>query len=181
MAAYHFTLHAYRTWNADRPQGYVVRGRGIQPQNFETARAYDARATQPRVLFTPRHQRVIVWAVWDACRRRHWKLHQVATDDTHVHALVSWRMFLPWQQVRAKLKNLISWALTKEFKAPGKSWLVREGSRKRVTNRRHFDYLMEKYLPDHRGLKWRDGDPPPLPPAWEQLHGRGTRHRDRCE
>ena len=70
--------------------------------------------------------------------------------------------------MRAKLKNLASWALGKEFDLKGQPWLVAGASRKRVTTREHFDYLMDTYLPKHRGLQWREGDSPPVAPIWVQ-------------
>jgi len=163
MAVYHFTYHAYRTWNADRPQGFVLRGKGIQPPNPTLARKYDARANQPMMVFSERHQRTLLWIARDACEHRNWRLHCIATDPTHVHLLVSWQEFQPWEQVRAKLKNLMSWALSKEFQEKGRKWFVRNASRKQVENQRHFDYLMNVYLPSHRGLSWNEGDEPPEP------------------
>jgi len=169
MVTYHFTFHAYRTWNADRPQGFVLRGKGIQPPNPTLARKYDKRASQPMTVFLERHQRTLIWLAWDACERRNWRLHQIATDPTHVHLLVSFsssgQKFQPWEQVRAKLKNLMSWALSKAFQEKGRKWFVRSASRKRVENQKHFDYLMNVYLPNHRGLSWKEGDEPPEPPS----------------
>jgi len=164
MPVYHFTYHAYRTWNADRPQGFVLRGKGIQPPNPTLARKYDARATQPKTVFTERHQRTLIGIAWDACEQRDWRLHGIATDPTHLHLLVSWSTFQPWKQVRSKLKNLMSWALSKEFQAKGRNWFVRCASRKRVKDQRHFDYLMSVYLPNHPGLSWSEGDLPPETP-----------------
>ena len=35
-----------------------------------------------------------------------------------------------------------------------REWFVEGGSRKRVKDRAHFDYLVTTYLPRHRGWKW---------------------------
>ncbi len=163
MAVYLFTYHAYRSWNADRPQGFVLRGKGIQSPNEPLARQYDARASQSEAAFSERHQRTMIWIAWDACERRDWRLHYSATDPSHAHVLVSWREFQPWEQVRAKIKNLMSWALGKEFEVKGRNWFVGGASRKQVENQRHFDYLMNVYLPKHSGLSWREGEEPPSP------------------
>jgi hypothetical protein len=40
---------------------------------------------------------------------------------------------------------------------PGGHWFVKEGSRKWVRSRGHFDYLLTEYLPDHPGVFWREG------------------------
>lgn len=173
MAVYHFTFHGYPTWNADHPKGYVRRGEGILASDEVVARRYDGRARDDEVIFRPRHQRVIVWIVWDACRQRDWRLHHVATESTHFHAIVSWREFRDWMEVRAKLKNLVSWALGKEFNVRGRPWLVGGASRKRVSDLKHFTWLMNDYLPKHSGLRWREGDPPPTAPSWAAAAARG--------
>lgn len=166
MPACLFTLHSYRSWNADNLRGYVRYGKGIQPPSSSVAKYYDSRAKQLPVVFGKRHQSTIVWIVWDACRTRDWRLHCVAFEASHVHVLVSWRSADDWQSVHRKLKNLISWALAKDFASEGRRWLVRRGSRRRVCDRRHFDYLMATYLPRHRGVLWKEGDAPPETPGW---------------
>jgi hypothetical protein len=166
MPAYLFTLHSYRSWNADHPRGYVRYGQGIRPPSATVAQFYNVRAKQSPVYFDDRKQQVITWIVLDACRRRAWRLHCVAFEPSHVHLLVSWRSNDSWQVVRRKIKNLIGWALSKEFAAEGRKWMVRRGSRKRVRERGHFEYLMTRYLPRHRGFFWKEGDPEPQTPAW---------------
>lgn len=166
MAVYHFTLHAYRTWSPSHPKGYTVRGKGYQPSDVRRAQNYDQRAKFPKVSFDRRMQEVLVLGSIDACRRRGWRLHVVATDPTHFHAVVSWGGFIPGQDVRAKLKNVLSLLLGRVTGQPGRPWFVRDGSRKRVQTREHFDYLLTEYLPDHRGVFWKEGDPIP-----EDKHG----------
>jgi len=164
MPVYLFTFHAYRSWNADNPRGFVQEGRGIQAPNAPLARYYDEHAEQPPVLFEAPDQQALIWIAFDACARRDWRLHFVATEPTHFHILISWRSTQVWQEVRNRLKNLASLILGKKHQEPGRKWFSRKGSRKRVRDRRHFDWLVEHYLPKHRGLKWREGDPPPTEP-----------------
>lgn len=166
MPAYLFTFHSYRSWNADHPRGFVQTGRGIQPPNAALARYYDRQAKQEPVHFNTQQQRTILWIAWDACNNRTWRLHAVAFEPTHTHILVSWQSADTWQVVRKKLKNLISWALSREFGRAGRRWMVRGASRKRVRDRSHFDYLVTTYLPRHGGLFWREGDCEPMPPVW---------------
>jgi hypothetical protein len=164
MAVYHFTLHAYRSWNADNPRGFVKHDQGIQLPDSARADFYNSQALQEAVLFATEHQHVMARIVADACMRRKWRLHGMAFEATHVHILVSWRIFTDWKAVRAKLKNLMSLELGRHFDLPGRSWIAREGSRKQVRDRKHFDYLMNTYFPRHRGLVWREGDPLPMKP-----------------
>lgn len=91
MPCYLFTFHAYRSWNADNPRGFVQERGKIEPPNLKLARFYDAQAVQPPVRFGPLHQRVMIWINHDACARCNWRLHALATETTHVHILVSWR------------------------------------------------------------------------------------------
>ena len=75
--------------------------------------------------------------------------------------MVSWRGFVPWQDVRRITKNVLSTLLNRVTGEKGRRWFVRDGSRKRVENEDHLGYLAKTYLPDHRGLCWRAGMPLP--------------------
>jgi hypothetical protein len=165
MPVYLFTLHAYRSWNADHRRGYVRRGQGIQEPDAARAKQYDRAAKQLPAFFGATHQQVLLSMAYDACQRREWHLHCFASEPTHIHLLVSWKQFQPWEEVRAKLKNLLSLQLGRQFKQRGRRWLVGDGSRKQVRDRKHFDYLMMTYLPRHGGLLWRDSEAPPPAPA----------------
>jgi hypothetical protein len=85
--------------------------------------------------------------------------HGAGTDDGRVHYALSWRAYIPWDQVMQKLKNVLSYLLGKEIGPRGKRWFVRHGSRKRVKDPAHLGYLVDSYFPDHRGLFWKEGDP----------------------
>lgn len=60
-----------------------------------------------------------------------------------------------------RLKNVLPTELNRHFKTPGKRWFVHGGSRKRVRNQPHLDHLLERYLPDHPGIYWREMVPLP--------------------
>ena len=164
MPAYLFTFHAYRSWNADNPRGFVQRGKGIQPPNHNLARAYDAVAVAAPMIFRREHQRILIWVGSDVCARRGWRLHFTATEPTHVHYLVSWRGSEPWDQVSTRIKNIASLMLGRKLQHK-RRWFSKSGSRKRVRDREHLLYLTNEYLPRHSGLKWREGDNPPGEPA----------------
>jgi len=114
--------------------------------------------------FGHEHQRILIWIGFDVCDRRGWRLHFVATEPTHVHYLVSWPGIERWDQVSNRIKNIASLMLGRKLQDQAK-WFSKSGSRKRVRDREHLDYLMHEYLPRHRGLKWREGDSPPGEPA----------------
>jgi len=171
MPAYLFTLHAYRSWNPDNPRGFVQEGKGLQAPNEGLARYYREHARHKAVRFRRFHQSVLVWIAFDACARRNWRLHCVATEPTHVHFLVSWRCEEKWNAVRTRLKTLSSLMLGRKCGRPGRKWFSRKGSRKRVRDREHFDYLVNEYLPGHRGLRWRKGDLPPEEPKERKARG----------
>ena len=164
MAVYLFTYHGYRTWRPDNPRGYVKPGTGILDLDEKMAQCYGSQAQQKPTLFKQDHQKILIWTAHDACHRRQWQLHYIATETTHVHVLVSWREFMPWEEVSKRLKNLMSLMLGRKLDAPGGKWFSRKGSRKRVQDKQHFDYLVGHYLPSHRGLRWREGDTPPVEP-----------------
>ena len=164
MPVYLFTYHAYRTWNADNSRGFVKWKEGVQEPDVELARAYDKHAKDPRVLFDESKQSALLWIIHDCCCRRQWRLHFVASESSHIHLLMSWRDRSQWKDVSTRVKDLASRALGQISGEQGRKWFVRRSSRKRVKNRKHFDYLVTNYLPSHRGLKWKEGDPPPNKP-----------------
>ena len=64
---------------------------------------------------------------------------------------------MDWRQVMEKLKNLLSLFIGRARNEPGRKWFVVNGSRRRVTDNDHLNYLLSTYLPSHRGLFWREG------------------------
>lgn len=161
MAVYHFTLHAYRSWRPDHPRGYVHHTNGLLPPDPVAAKWYDAHAKSEPTIFDEKVQRLLYRGTSEICRNRNWRFHGGASDPTHFHVLVSWIEFVSCQDVLARMKNLLSYILGQEIRPRGRKWFVRGGSKRRVKDRGHFDYLLDKYFPDHRGLVWREGEPLP--------------------
>jgi len=156
MPVYLFTYHAYRSWRPDDRRGYVRRGEGILPPDEEMARNYDRDARQPRVEFDATRQGTLVEMVRDVCDRRDWRLHQVLANPSHVHVLVSWDSDASWESVRDTFKRLMGMRLSQTEKVQGRQWFSKGASRKQVRDRKHFDYLMNEYLPKHQGERWRE-------------------------
>ena len=160
MAVYMFTFHAYRSWMPDRQQGYVKRNEGILPPDHDMAEHYHRDARHRAVMFTPNVQAVLVASTQATCTQKQWRLHQVMACRTHVHTLLRWRGFVRWKQVRRTLKYRYTSELKSAFGSRG-PWLSGSGSRRRVRDREHYEYLMNEYLPKHSGTHWReDGRPP---------------------
>jgi hypothetical protein len=157
MPVYLITLHAYRSWGPDKSRGFVRKDERIQPPNEELARMYDGQANDDPVTFSTELQRVLIVGAFDICSRRNWHLHAIGTDPTHGHFLVSEKEFMDWEAVRDKLKNILSLLLGRATGQSGKPWFVAKGSRKRVEDQKHFDYLVNTYLPDQRRLFWKKG------------------------
>ena len=152
MPVYLFTFHAYGTWMPDRPRGYVRRGEGILSPDNEMADMYRRRAEEPHAIFSEAIQRALIDEALTAGEKQGFDVHFIATEITHVHVLVSWRSDKPWKTVRTGLRQSLSRRLNRDFKR--REWFVDGASRKRVKDREHFDYLIEKYLPAHSGWKW---------------------------
>ena len=107
MPCYLFTYHAYRSWMPDRAEGFVQKGRGIEPPNERLAKAYADAACYPPYHFAADVQRFLIGTALHLCQRRGWRVHGAATEVTHLHLLVSWRDETPWQDVRGKIKNIL--------------------------------------------------------------------------
>lgn len=165
MAVYLFTIHAYRSWNADNPRGFVRRGEGILPPDAGMAKAYDQSAGESPVRFGDFEQQVLLWITNDCCCRRAWRLHAMAFESTHLHAIVSWTDETFQGQVFQKIKNLMTRELNLRAQKKRVHWFSRGGSKQRAKDRKHFDHLINVYLPRHRGLFWKESFPPPQPPT----------------
>jgi REP element-mobilizing transposase RayT len=142
----------------DRRRGYVRRGAGVLAPDLTAARRYAEDSAAPAVLLGPRHQRLMLQAATEACAVQRYRLHAAAFDPTHVHMLVSWRIERGWLRVRMRLRQAITRQMNAHFGR--RAWFSRGASRHRVRERRHFDYLVSKYLPGHRGLCWSEGANP---------------------
>jgi len=158
MPCYLLTVHTYRSWMPDHPRGFVQENRGVRPPNPRLADAYRGEASDEPFVMDGATQRFVIDVVRGVGARRDWRIHAVACEPSHVHILVSWETDATWGAVRAKFKNIIALELSKRHGQEGRHWLSDGGSRKRVKDRRHFDYLVTTYLPKHRGEQWYQGE-----------------------
>ena len=158
MPCYLFTYHAYGSWMPDRKQGFVRRTEGVLPPDANLAREYRSDLKQRPVSFDGQIQSLIINELQTACVHQKCRGHYAATETSHVHVLVSWRDDRPWKKVRSGLKSSLTRRLNRELRR--QIWFSDSASRRRVEDRAHFDYLVEQYLPSHRGWKWEEGGEP---------------------
>jgi len=151
MPCYLFTWHTYGSWLPDRPQGYVHWSRGRQSSNIALAECYRQQQKQTTALLTETLQLEITEEIIDAAEEVGFKLHFVATETTHVHALVSWRNERHWKQLRRSIRRSLTERLNRFER---RKWFSRGGDAQQVKDREHFDYLTSTYLPSHSGWKW---------------------------
>jgi hypothetical protein len=140
----------------DHKRGFTQRDEGYQAPNPELASAYNDAAKFRPFEFDDDTQRFLIEVSMDVCARRGWKLYGASTEPTHLHDLVSWRDATRWEDVRGKIKNIMSLELSKRSGEVGRRWFVEEASRRRVERDAHFDYLKQTYLPDHGGWRYDD-------------------------
>jgi hypothetical protein len=155
MPCYHFTFHGYGTWMPDEDDGYVRRDKGRLPQDTVAAVEYRRRMTDDEVEFSDAQQQALIDEVHVAAMHQLLRVHFIATEPTHIHVLISWtddlRLF---EKVRSSLRQSLARRLSKE--CGQRQWLSEGGSRRRVTNQTHYDYLVTSYLPEHSGWKWSE-------------------------
>jgi hypothetical protein len=154
MPCYLVTYHAHGSWMPDHRRGYVRRGQGILPPDSKMAAHYRANMVQEAIFFDAAIQRLLIDESLAASNFQHFRCHYLATEPTHLHALVSWTIDRKWQVVRTKLRESLTRRLNREVCR--QEWFAKSPSRKQVNDRKHFDYLVEVYLPKHSGLKWRE-------------------------
>ncbi|QDS98701.1 hypothetical protein [Adhaeretor mobilis] len=90
MPCYLFTYHAHGSWLPDHPRGFVKRGKGYLPSDPQLAEKYRGNMKESTVVLKSPEQRLVISAVLEAVKHINCQLHYVATDQTHIHALVSW-------------------------------------------------------------------------------------------
>jgi REP element-mobilizing transposase RayT len=145
-------FHGYGTWMPDEDDGYVERGKDRLPQDVKVAARYRVLMTEDEVEFGELHQLAMIDEVHQAAVPQNFCVHFVATEQTHVHLLVSWKDERPFEKLRAGIRQSLSRRLSKEFEK--RTWLSEGGSRRRISNQEHYDYLVATYLPRHGGWKW---------------------------
>jgi REP element-mobilizing transposase RayT len=152
MPCYLFTYHAFGTWMPDRKQGYVKRKQGILRRNPAEATKYRAAMKETIAEFESKVQHTIIDSIVESQAKQNFEVYYIATETTHVHALVAWRDEREWLHMRSIIKSSISRRLKHD--CGDRTWLAEGASRKRVKDRAHFDHLVTKYLPNHRAWKW---------------------------
>ncbi|MEA2707720.1 MAG: hypothetical protein QOF78_321 [Phycisphaerales bacterium] len=149
-------------------RGYTQRGKGYLPTDKDMAQNYERRAENDPTIFDEALSRALIEELIASCEKIKCRLHAASTEPTHIHALTSWKHERGWMSIRTSLKT----SLTKRLKTVAENLsLSRAASRKHVRERRHFNYLMNTYLPKHHGLAWYEDR------AWVTQSGSARRKR----
>ena len=136
----------------DRRRGYVKRGKGILPRDFDMGARYRGNINERAACFEDDAQRIMIDKLHAASAYQRYRVHSVGTDYGHFHGLVSWRDTRHWSALRRSIRTSLTRRLNRDIAR--RTWFVNGSSRKRVKDRDHFDHLVETYLPDHPGWKW---------------------------
>ena len=150
MRVYHFTLHAYRSWRADHPRGYVQHGEpGVRKANPKLAAHREAIATHGAVSFTDDQKSLILDVLPDTGARRTLRVHGACVTATHIHAVVSWADGRDAGDIEAGLKSGLGFVLSKAKGSTGNRWFSHGGQPEKVEDEIHFEHLLTVYLPEH--------------------------------
>lgn len=159
MPVYLLTYHAYQSWMPDHPRGYTRRDEGVLPPDSEMSKSYRRLAHHEEIVFTERHQRIILDTAIAFCAKDDVRVHYIVTVDTHAHVLLSWKDHqVVVDRVYSRLKQSLGFSLASEFSTKGCPYFSKGGGddRKPVRHRDHFDHLMNVYMPDHAGVTWSE-------------------------
>ncbi len=163
MPVYHFVFHAYGSWNADHPRGYVRRGEpGIFASNTALGRYRRVLTHHQPYEFTELLQADLLLAGKEICGLNNWRLHAIGTDASHLHAVVSWSTNWEVAKVVAILKRKMSLRLGDRDGQTGRPRFSRGYSATRVRSADHLRQLLDSYLVSHHALFWREGMASPL-------------------
>ena len=154
MAVFLFTCHGYGTRMPDREEGFARRGTGMLPSSREHFLMYQRDIKDVAAEFDEATQLALISECQVAAEKQRFRLHHVATESTHIHALVSWQDDRPWLQMRTALKSSFTRRLNKDFHR--RQWFGDYASRRHVEDQEHFDYLVHVYLPENGGWKWSE-------------------------
>ena len=166
MPVYHLILHAYGSYLPDHDDGSHHRRRGFRPPNKDgLAESYRRRQRAPTVTLSIDAQRAVIDQAAEAAGCQALRLHAVACEPTHVHAVVSWadEARAPLR-VRASIKSAVTRRLNVDFGR--RQWFGGRGAMTRVWDAGQLRYLVEMYLPKHRGEQWYEAsrrEPEPEP------------------
>ena len=155
MPCYLFTYHSYGSWMPDRDEGYRRRDDiGVLPANRPLANIHRAQAAAKVVFLTSAIQRLVVEELLVAREKQDFRLHYLATESTHIHALVSWKHAATWTKMRGSIRSSITRRLNRVHGT--REWLSEGASARRVVCDVHFRQVYDTYLPHHRGWKWSE-------------------------
>ena len=101
------------------------------------------------MLFSDDHYSLLLTILQDICSRRSWRLHCVGMDSTHLHAVVSWHSAFGADDVKDRLKNLLSLLLNRREEKIGRRVFSKKSGDTRVYGKKHLNYLKTEYLPKH--------------------------------
>ncbi|MFK7790170.1 MAG: hypothetical protein AB8C95_11855 [Phycisphaeraceae bacterium] len=161
MPVFMITLHAYRSWSEDNPDGYYQRGEhGVKQPDPDLAYRRSKFANEPPHRFTAHQKQFIIAELPDITARRDIQLHAASCTATHVHLVVSWfgqeaiikTVAEPLAQantISAKVKNILALLLSKEDGTTGNRWFSRGCDCTPVDDHEHLNYLLTTYLPKH--------------------------------
>src|SRR5687768_1999842 len=93
MPCFLFTYHGFGTWLPDRSEGFVHWRDGLQPTDEELANAYRRKmkvAQRDAATLDEQVQLVLIEELQAAAKHQQLRAHAIATEVTHIHALVSW-------------------------------------------------------------------------------------------
>jgi len=129
MPCYHFTFHGYGTWMPDEDDGYVKRGKGHLPQDVVVAAEYRREMTGDEAQFEESQQKTMIDEVHVTAAKTNLRVHYVATEPTHIHALLSWKDDRTWLKVRTSLKSSLSRRLKRPWspRVAQRRWQPPEG------------------------------------------------------
>lgn len=147
MPVCHFIFHSHGSWMPDRPEGYFKHDVGWQAPNQEAQEQYHVNMQGEPVTFDRDQQQLLIDEAIKAQLFQRITLYAVATDPTHVHAVVGWKDDRDPVRVRAGLKSSLTRALNTGY---GKQqWFVAKAGQHPVRDEGHLSRLVHDYLPKH--------------------------------
>ncbi len=145
MPVFHFTLHAYRSWNTDNPRGYIKRGKAnVQPPDEILANARNSLANWPPFQFTNDDALFLIEQSQDVVTRRKGNLYAITIIESHIHLVAGWKIPHAPDDLQSRLKQGFGFLLAKRHNTTGRPYFSRGGAPEQVKTKSHFDYLFNE-------------------------------------
>lgn len=160
MPVYFITVHMYRSWREDNPKGYVQRGQsGVKHPNPKLAKHREKSTTGHAVKLNAPQIALVLDSLHEVCMNLEVTPYAASCTPTHWHLLLGWvesdevkvatEAADQARSITTRLKRVVGSKLSAQAGQTKQRWFSRGWHIERIDEQKHFEHLLESYLPKH--------------------------------